>query len=278
MTTLTKADFNSIAAIIYRVAGIALGEGKLDLVQSRLRKRLAQTGRDTYSDYVDYVRGAAGDKELQLMIDAITTNETRFFREPAHFSFLRDVVFRQVSKPLRIWCAAAATGEEPYSIAIAVRDHFPHAAETRVLATDINNEVINVARQGIYNESRLASLPEAVRQKHFRCISNAGSNRQYQVKAETRDLVRFARLNLVDDWPMRGVFDVIFLRNVMIYFNGPTRIWLGARACTRLRPGGYLFIGHSESLGINPPGYRNVQPAIYQRTAEAAFAPPRRPL
>ncbi len=278
MISMTRTDFRDIASIVYKVAGIALSDGKFELVQSRLRKRVVHTRKKSYSEYVRYVQGEAGGKELQSMIDAITTNETRFFREAAHFDFLRDVVFRETTRPLRIWCAAASTGEEPYSIAITLRDHFQQSATSKVLATDINCEVLAVARRAVYSEARIASLPATTRDRHFRQVNGTNGDRQFQVKPDTRGLVRFARLNLVNEWPMKGAFDVIFLRNVMIYFDGPTRQWLGARACAHLRPGGYLFIGHSESLGINPPGYRNIQPAIYQRTEGSEITLPRRPM
>ena len=268
---LTDNAFREIAELAHDVAGIHLGEGKRELVRARLGKRIAELGLPGFEEYVARVREDRSGKELLVMIDLLTTNKTSFFREPAHFTFLRETVIPSLRPgKLRIWSAACSSGEEPYSIAIELlEDLRGDAWDARILATDISPTILALARRGIYRGEQLEDVPDSLRKKYFRPAPDTGADRWIVVPA-VRRLVRFARLNLMDPWPMRGPFDVIFCRNVMIYFDKPTQARLVARFHELLRPGGWLFVGHSESLTNVDHPYEYVQPAIYRRREEGS--------
>lgn len=264
---IPEREFRKVVQLLYRVAGIKLADSKQDLVNSRLRRRLAATGHETYEGYVRFVLSPAGKAEAAEMIDVLTTNKTNFFRETAHFDFFRDHILADAgATPLRVWSAACSTGEEPYSLAItAIEQGRTKPGSIRFLATDICTEALGKAKAAEYRAESVKDVPPSLVSRHF---ESAGPER-VRVAAGPRRLVRFGRLNLMGEWPMRGDMDLVLCCNAMIYFDGPTRAWLGRRFARQLREGAYLFIGHSESLGIDPPGLRNVQPAIYQRTDEA---------
>lgn len=255
--------FQKVCDMLYRLSGIVLRAGKEDLVQSRLAKRLRATRTATYEEYLERV--ARDPQELSLMVDVLTTNKTHFFREPAHFDFLADQLVPKWSRardPVRIWSAACSTGEEPYTIAMALWDASPEVARrSRILATDLASHVLTKAKAGAYRRDGLNEVPGELLKRHF----DATSKGEARVKAPLRELVKFARLNLLDPWPMRGPFQLIFCRNVMIYFDKETQLALAERFRELLEPGGYLFIGHSESLGLVGHGLKYVQPAVYQR-------------
>jgi chemotaxis protein methyltransferase CheR len=259
---LTAAHFAAVSRIAYEIAGIQLREGKEGLVRSRLAKRLRALGLASYDDYLARVAADAG--ELSQMVDALTTNKTNFFREPAHFDFLRDRLLPALGpRPVRVWSAGCSTGEEPYTLAMVLRDALPEAAlrETRVLATDISPRVLAHARAGRYAEAVAEEVPAELRRRHFTRAPGGA----WDAGPGLRALIAFARLNLMGAWPMRGPFDAIFCRNVMIYFDKPTQQTLVARFLELLAPGGYLFVGHSESLSGIAHGYTYVQPAVYRR-------------
>lgn len=261
---LSTAQFRRVAKLTYTVAGINLGTGKEGLVRSRLTKRLRELDLPGFDPYLDLVeRGSeAGKRELAQMIDALTTNKTSFFREPAHFEFMRQRMLPELGtgrEPIRIWSAGCSTGEEPYTIGMVLRDAAAGGAtrDARILATDISPRVVAQARAASYTDVQVADVPPDAR----RWLTPAAG--RWQVSDAVRSLVSFAHLNLMGEWPMQGPFDAIFCRNVMIYFDKPTQARLVDRFHALLRPGGYLFVGHSESLSGLDHRFQYVQPAVY---------------
>ncbi len=263
---LTDAQFRQVGALVARVAGIQLPAGKESLVRSRLSKRLRALGVATVGEYLELVERDTSRAELAEMVDVLTTNKTSFFREAEHFRLLERTILpalERSSGPIRIWSAGCSTGEEPYSLAMVARETLGSAASrVRILATDISARVLQRARAATYDADVVDDVPAQLRHAHFEGSTPPGS---YRVVQPTRDLVQFARLNLMGDWPMRGPFDVILCRNVMIYFDKPTQERLVARYSELLAPGGYLFVGHSESLSGLRHGLSYVQPATYRR-------------
>jgi chemotaxis protein methyltransferase CheR len=255
---LSAAEFHHIRSLVHRVSGIDLHPGKEGLVKSRLTKRLRALGIDTFEDYLAHLERDASGGELAMMVDVLTTNKTSFFREPKHFDYLRDHVLptlRSRGGAIRLWSAACSTGEEPFSIAMVLSDELgpQSASAARVLAH---------AAASMYEEEVLRDVPHPLIGRHF-TLARTSPTRAYRVNDALRSMVRFARLNLIGPWPMRGPFDVIFCRNVMIYFDQPTQQRLVHRFWEILAPGGHLFVGHSESLNAFTHQFRYVQPAVY---------------
>jgi len=269
---LTEAQFREISSLVRSTCGINLHEGKKQLVQSRLAKRVRELGLRGYSEYIEYVTNDAGAAELTAMLDAISTNLTHFFREEEHFRYLARKVLPEVmaraggDRRLRIWSAGCSTGEEPYSIAITLCENIPDLTcwDAKVLATDLSTRVLAHAEKATYPGERIKAVPPHQRSRYFRCIQ-ARPDRLYRVEEPARSLVFFARLNLMDHWPMKEPFDAIFCRNVMIYFEKSTQAELVNRFCRILAPGGTLLIGHSESLTGIKHSLRYVQPTVYQK-------------
>lgn len=266
---LSPAQFEKISQMVHRLCGICLPPGKEELVKTRLTKRLRALGLGGFTEYLEYVEGDASRQELATMIDLLTTNKTSFFREPQHFDFLCQHVLpdlQTASRPIRLWSAGCSSGEEPYSLAMLLHEHLPdiERRDVRILATDISARMLTKAREAIYEEEAVSEVSPSLLRKYFVCVRTQPT-RAYQVSDKVRALVRFARLNLMDAWPMRGPFDAIFCRNVMIYFDNPTRQRLVQRYYELLRMGGYLFIGHSESLTALSHNFRYVQPAVYRK-------------
>lgn len=251
----TAEDFRQIAAILHSHAGIALNEGKAALVYSRLAKRLRTLGLRSFREYCALVRGVDGVDERQAMTAALTTNVTRFFREPHHFDHLRERVMPALAARaaaggrVRLWSAACSNGQEPYSIALAVLEALPQAAEldVRILATDIDPHMVADGRAGDYADEALEPVPPPLRQRWFERTTVRGGL-GWSAGEALRRLVAFRELNLVGEWPMRGRFDAIFCRNVAIYFDEPTQERLWSRFVPALAPGGVLYIGHSERV------------------------------
>lgn len=247
----TEDDFKKIANILHSHAGIALAEGKAALVYSRLAKRLRSLGMRSFREYCSLVEGQQGVDERQAMMAALTTNVTRYFREPHHFDHLREVVMPKLADVarrggrVRLWSAACSNGQEPYSMAITVLNALPEAAklDVKILATDIDPNMIAEGKAGVYREDAVTPVPLDMRRKWFK-KSGGG----WEVADELRELVAFRELNLIGDWPMRGKFDVIFCRNVVIYFDEPTQERIWSRFAPALNPGGTLYIGHSERV------------------------------
>lgn len=251
----TEADFRKIAAMVHGDAGIALHETKATLVYSRLAKRLRALGLSSFQDYCALVAGREGLDERQKMLAALTTNVTRFFREPHHFDHLREKVLppllaaAKAGGKIRIWSAACSSGQEPYSAAMTILSLAPDAAnfDIRILATDIDPNVVAEARTGIYAETLLTGIPSDYLRRWT--SPAAGRPGSVQIADEARTLITFNELNLIGDWPMRGKFDAIFCRNVAIYFDDDTQARLWSRFAPLLPVGGRLYIGHSERVG-----------------------------
>jgi chemotaxis protein methyltransferase CheR len=271
----TEADFRRIAAMVHGDAGIALPDAKATLVYSRLAKRLRALGLSSFKDYCALVAGQDGLDERQKMLAALTTNVTRFFREPHHFDHLRQTVLPKLVQraraggKVRIWSAACSSGQEPYSAAMVLRAALPEAAslDVKILATDIDPNVVAEAREGVYAETLLTGVPDDYRR---RWTTDIGGGR-VALADELRELISFKELNLIGDWPMKGRFDAIFCRNVAIYFDDATQSRLWSRFTPRLEDGGTLYIGHSER--VSGPAAAELAPTgitTYQMAARAA--------
>lgn len=251
----TNDDFLSIARMLYDDAGIALTESKASLVYSRLAKRLRALGLESFRDYCKFVSGSEGTSERQNMLAALTTNVTRYFREPHHFEHLKTRVLPElVSRAkargrVRIWSAGCSTGQEPYSIALTLLDMLPDAAQydVRILATDIDPNVVATGRAGVYSDEAVQPVPSALRDRWMVRVKD-GARDAWGAGEEMRRLVSFRELNLMGNWPMKGRFDAIFCRNVVIYFDEATQARIWARFAPLLNPGGRLYVGHSERV------------------------------
>jgi chemotaxis protein methyltransferase CheR len=247
----TTEDFRRIAATLHAAAGIALTETKATLVYSRLAKRLRALGLESFRDYCALVAGEDGLDERQRMIVALTTNVTRFFREPHHFDHLREKVLPPLlasarrGGQVRIWSAGCSNGQEPYSIAITILSLMPDAADhdVRVLATDIDTQMLAEARAGVYGDQAVSAVPGELRSRWF---ERAGAD--WRVADPLRRLVTFNELNLMGDWPMRRQFQAIFCRNVVIYFEEETQAKVFSRFLPLMGPDARLYIGHSERV------------------------------
>ena len=268
---LTEEQFEKISEMVKSLCGINLHTGKKELVKARLGKRLRSLGIYDLDDYLAHVARDAGGAELTAMLDALSTNLTHFFRESAHFDYLRSAVVpvllkRPAPHSIRIWSAGCSSGEEPYSIAITLAECLPNLPriDLRILATDLSTRVLAHAREALYPAERLRDVPLPIIARWFSAGEGPSGN-AYRVTDALRRLVTFSRLNLMAPWPMRGPFDVIFCRNVMIYFDKPNQERLVHRFWDLLAPGGHLFIGHSESLAGVKHTYRYIRPTIYQK-------------
>lgn len=266
-------DFQRIRRIINEIAGISLAEGKRELVYSRLSRRLRQLGLRRFDEYCRLLEtGGEDNPELGEFVNALTTNLTSFFRESHHFDFLGKELLptlireRSLSnRRIRIWSAGCSTGEEPYSIAMVVRETLPAVGwDVKILATDLDSNVLATADRGVYDANRVKDLSEVRLRRWFQRGRDAQSG-QVRVAPELRDLIVFRRLNLMLDWPMSGPFDVVFCRNVVIYFDKPTQRVLFERFADLLAERGHLFVGHSESLFKVTDRFVPLGKTIYRR-------------
>jgi chemotaxis protein methyltransferase CheR len=247
----TFEDFRRIAAMLHADAGISLPENKVTLVYSRLAKRLRATGIESFREYCAHIAAADGVEERKKMLAALTTNVTRFFREPHHFEHLKAHVLPKLIQRargggrVRIWSAGCSSGQEPYSIGLTLLSMMPDAPDydVRVLASDIDPNVLNDARAGVYRSELCTEIPRELRTKWMRRTGDLWS-----MGDELRSLIAFRELNLIGEWPMHRPFDVIFCRNVAIYFEEDTQVKIWRRFQSILVPGGRLYIGHSERL------------------------------
>lgn len=247
------ADFERISKILYEVSGIRMPPTNEALVFSRLSRRVRELGLKRFADYVDHIEGPANRDERTAMVEALTTNTTRFFREDYHFATLADDLLSDLAANarggarVRLWSAACSTGEEPYSVAATVLRHFPDAVnhDFRILATDINRQVLARAERGEYP----SVCAEGIAADTARLMFEPAGPGMLRVREPLRSLVSFRYMNFMEPWPVRGPFSAIFCRNVMIYMEDATqaRVWAGLASV--LAPGGYLFIGHSERIG-----------------------------
>jgi len=262
---LKTEQFDYIKQLLYRVSRIDLRSGKESLVEARLSRRLRQLGLGDYAAYIRHLEGDHSGGERAFLVDALTTNKTSFFREDQHFEFLRQQLvpqWRAEKRNLRLWCAGCSSGQESYTIVMVLREAWPELDEVDacILATDLSASALATARGGVYRDDALAEVPSALRQKYF-----LRTTQGWEATAALRAPITYAGLNLMESWPMRGPFDAIFCRNVMIYFDQPTQEELVRRYYGMLRPGGHFFISHSESLSGMDHDFTYVQPAVYVR-------------
>lgn len=244
----TAADFERIQSLIYQRAGINLHDGKHAMVYSRLSRRLRETGHASFHDYLGWLQNHDGP-EWQEFVNALTTNLTSFFREHHHFEILAKYLkTRSVTGGWRIWCNAASTGEEPYSIAMTVMESLQARTAFQLVASDIDSKVLASAEKGVYRLESLKNVGEERLQRFF--LRGTGANEgMVRVKPELRQAVQFVNVNLIKDgWPFQEPFDVVFCRNVMIYFDGATQRQVLQRIHRTMKPGGLLFAGHSENF------------------------------
>lgn len=262
--SITDAEYKAYKRLVYELAGIALKDKKKPLLTGRLAKRLRYHDIRNYTDYLQLVND--DHQELQMMIDLVSTNETSFFREKSHFDFLERHVrqFRQAGGSFRIWSAACSSGMEAYSAAMVLTEAGT-IPQWEILGTDISTRILEKARRALYPLDAAKPVPTAYLKKY--CLKGVRKMSGYMlIEKSLRDTVKFKYLNLNDPhWPELGIFDVIFLRNVMIYFDMPTKQRLVNRIVQKLKRGGYLFVGHSENLLGIPTSLAPVQPSIYQK-------------
>jgi len=271
---LTEKQFRLISDMIYRHCGINLHEGKKALVKARLAKRLRESNFASFDEYLDYACSPQGQDEFTNLVDSISTNLTSFFREKIHLDYLADQFLPRVlqdkkkkkNRTLRLWSAGCSTGEEPYSIAITLLEKIPDPGEwdIKILASDVSTRVLEKAQLGIYDQERIAPLNGQQRNR-FMTVVHTGPLKEYMVRPELKQIIRFRYLNLMDPWPFKGPFDAIFCRNVMIYFDKPTQERLVNRFFQCLASGGLLCIGHSESLTGANHKFKYVMPATYAK-------------
>jgi chemotaxis protein methyltransferase CheR len=260
---ITDREFSRFQRFIYDAAGITMANGKQALVSGRLAKRLAHYQLKNYGDYLALLESRAEPAELQVAVDLLTTNETYFFREPRHFALLREVAQAAAGngRGLRVWSAASSSGEEPYSIAMVLADVLGEAP-WEVLGTDISTRVLERARSGHYPMERASQMPQHYLKRY--CLKGQGpAAGTLLIDRAVRQRVQFQHLNLNAPLPKIGMFDVIFLRNVMIYFNLETKRQVVARLLAQLRPGGHFLIGHSETLNDINDTLTTLAPSIY---------------
>ena len=264
---LNDKQFKKVSELVSRLSGINLKEGKEALVRARLMKRVRALKIKDMDAYLRYIESDEGTRELGDMIDVMTTNKTGFFREAEHFNFLREKILPEIKgSKMRFWSAACSSGEEPFSLAITLRENISDidSKDCLILATDISSRMLEKAGKAVYCQASVRDLQATVIRKYFNRLDN-GPSPSFQVKDHVKGLVRLAWLNLMDPWPMTGPFNVIFCRNTMIYFDRSTQQKLIKRFWDLLKPGGYLFIGHSEGLlGISHK-FTYVQPATYRK-------------
>lgn len=274
----TDRDFEYIATLLKRRTGIALGDCKMDMAYARLAGRIRQLGMTSFESYINYLEGPDGEDEVGHLVNSLTTNLTRFFREKHHFEHLAKVSVPESLRlikagernRLRIWTAGCSTGEEAYSIAMVLRDCVSgmKKMDARILATDLDTIVLDKAARGVYPAEPALKLPAQERARHFESLGDPATD-DWKVRPDLRQLVVFNQLNLLGPWPMTNLFDVIFCRNVMIYFDRDTTRALLARLADQLRPGGWLYVGHSENVGHYTDRFVRAGITIYNKQGEA---------
>ncbi len=271
---MSAQDFERLSTFIYKEYGIKMPPAKKTMLQSRLHKRLRELGMTSYKQYIDFVFSAKGkSEELFHMIDEVSTNKTDFFREPSHFDYLTAtylphyVSSNQISRPLKVWSAGCSSGEEPYTLSIVLSEFaekYP-SLNFNIFATDISTKVLEKASLAIYPEERIEIIPLSLKRKYF-LKSKDEEKRTVRIIPALRKKIIFQRLNFMDqNYPVHEAFDVIFCRNVLIYFDRETQESVINKLCTKLKVGGFFFLGHSESItSMNVP-LAQVKPTIFRR-------------
>jgi len=262
---MTTKEFELFRKFIYEHAGIDLAPSKQVMVSSRLTKRVNYYQLDTFTQYFQLAMAPENTQEYQMLVDMLTTNETYFFREPKHFDFLRDKILNPWrGEHFKLWSAASSSGEEAYSIAMSLAESLGHK-KWSILGTDLSTKVLKKAQHGVYMMDRLELLDDGLMAKH--CLKGVRSQEgTFRVGEKLRNNVRFKQLNLMKPMPPKmGMFDVIFLRNVLIYFDNETKKQVVESIISALKPGGYFFISHSETLSRITDKLEMVQPSIYMK-------------
>lgn len=274
--TLSSSEFKRLASFIESELGIRMPETKRIMLESRLQKRLRRFGFDNYKQYVDFVFSDEGrESELINMIDAVTTNKTDFFREAEHFDYLVGKIVPAaegrdgagITRPFAVWSAGCSTGEEPYTIAMVLEERraLDPRFSYRIFASDLSTQVLDKAKEAVYEDSKVAVVPMSFKKKYM-LRSKDKDKGLVRIKPELRARISFARINFMDDsYPVSETFDVVFCRNVIIYFERPIQEAILKKLCKHIRPGGWLILGHSETLtGMSMP-LRGVAPTVYER-------------
>lgn len=267
--SITQEEFNRITFFMKSNYGVDLAKKQV-LIEGRLSNKLRAKGYETYGEFMDKVEADPSGEEATFLVNVLTTNHTYFMREPIHFEFLRDRALPEFktglasTKDMRIWSAAASSGEEAYTIVMTIKDFFGLEADhwdTKVLATDVSTKVLDEAKEGIYKAEALSDIPTRWIRQHFRKVDEE----HYQIREDIRNEVVFHTFNLMDPFAWKRKFHIIFLRNVMIYFDEPTKRRLIEKMIRYLELGGYLIIGTTETLDELPEGLEHVRPSIYKR-------------
>lgn len=265
----TENDFAQVKTLVYGFAGIDLNDSKRNLVYNRLAKRIRFLEMNSFSEYLKFVK-AQGEAEFVHLINAITTNLTFFFRENHHFEYLASTIIpgllekNRASKKIRIWSAGCSTGEEPYSIAVVLKETVPSDWDARVLATDLDTNVVQTAQDGVYKIDRLKGVPESRVKRWF--MKGSGNREGFvKVKSDLQQIIDFGQINLMNEWPIKETIDVIFCRNVVIYFDKTTQAKLFDRYANLLTDNGHLLVGHSESLYKVSDRFKLLGQTIYQK-------------
>lgn len=262
-------DFKELAAIVYNKSGITLGDHKKDMVYGRLSRRLRELKFNSFADYLAFVRNDSNDSELEHLINAVTTNLTRFFRENHHFKHVETVVIPELlaanTQKIRFWSAACASGPEPYSLAMTTHNALEThpVSDLKILATDLDTKMLQTARAGIYEMSAKSDIPTHMANKYLTVSTE--DDQKFRINKNIRQLISFNQMNLMNEWPMKGQFDVIFCRNVLIYFNAEDKHRITMQLISKLKIGGYLYMGHAESILNPPPTIKSVGTTTYQR-------------
>ena len=265
----SDADFER--KLIYREAGIALNPSKKDMVYGRLVRRIRELKLSSFAAYLDHLESVAGQREFEQFVNALTTNLTFFFREEHHFPILSEHLKKRAQQggEIAIWCAAASTGEEPYSIAMTAQESVSGARVT-IAATDLDTTVLEAGRKGIYPADKISRLPAGHATRFFDKLADGS----YQAKASLRSMISFSRLNLIDNhWPLRKQYDAIFCRNVMIYFDRDTQLAVLKKFAPLLKPDGLLFVGHSENFYFAADLFKLRGKTVYELAAGGTGRP-----
>lgn len=266
MMTLTDKEFFTLRDFVQQNYGIDLSKKRI-LIQGRLTAHLQKMGLASFTEYIELVKKDTSGVELQMLLNRLTTNLTYFLREQEHFQYLQQVALPELDRvnrrrPLRVWSAGCSSGEEPYTLAMTLLDHYEgHGNKVAILATDISQRVLEQAQRGVYTAERLKDVPRAWLTKYFDKLTDE----DYQVKKEVRGLITFRAANLMEPFRFSNPFEIIFCRNVMIYFDKPTKETLVSKFYTWTAPGGYFFVSHSENLGGSECGYRMLRPSMFRK-------------
>lgn len=273
----TDDDYYRLSKLANKLAGINFMEAKRELVYGRLQKRVRFHNMNSFEQYCDYLEAESGRDELKHFVNAITTNVTSFFRENHHFDYLQNVVFPKLQEEsnnvggqrrLRMWSAGCSSGKEPYSIAMILREtiHDIDSWDAKILATDLDSDILDIAKSGVYPADAVGDIMLERRKQWFQSGQGVNAN-TVKVSDSLKRLVYFRQLNLIGEWPMKGLFDCVFYRNVAIYFSRESQIKIVDRIANYIKPGGYLFVGHSESLFGVTNRFEPIGHTIYRKIA-----------